>query len=80
MQINVDDETFDGLVVAYLKDSVDTIKNESRWMSHPEDRHMNAKLLPAFLTVLSYFMTSEDFEQYAWHLFSDKDEGEDDEG
>lgn len=82
IQINIDDETFDGLVVGYLKDSVNTIKNESRWMNHPDDRHMNVKLLPAFLTVLSYFMTSDNFDEYTHDLFSDKDEeeGEDNEG
>lgn len=79
-QINIDDETFDGLVVAYLKDSLETIKNESSWMNHPEDRMNNAKMVPALLTVLSYYMTSDDFEQYSWKLFSDKDEGENDEG
>jgi len=77
MQVNIDDDTFDGLVVGYLKNSVDTIKNESQWMTHPEDRHMNAKLLPALLMVLSYYMTSDDFDEYARDLFSDK--GEDDE-
>ena len=79
-QINVDDETFDGLVVGYLKDSLELIKSESSWMNHPDDRLNNAKMVPAFLTVLSYYMTSDDFEQYAWNLFSDKDEGENDEG
>lgn len=79
-QINVDDETFDGLVVGYLKDSLELIKSESSWMNHPDDRFNNAKMVPAFLTVLSYFMTSEDFEQYAWNLFSDQEEGENDEG
>jgi hypothetical protein len=79
-QINIDDETFDGIIVGYLKDSLELIKSESSWMNHPEDRMNNAKLVPAFLTVLSYYMTSEDFEQYSWNLFSDKDEGEDDEG
>ena len=79
-QINVDDETFDGLVVGYLKDSLELIKSESSWMNHPDDRLNNAKMVPAFLTVLSYYMTSDDFEQYAWNLFSDQDEGENDEG
>ena len=78
-QINIDDETFDGLVVGYLKDSLEIIKGESNWMNHPEDRQNNAKLVPAFLTVLSYFMTSDDFQEYSYNLFSDKDEGEDDE-
>ncbi len=79
-QINIDDETFDGLVVAYLKDSLETIKSENSWMNHPKDRMNNAKMVPALLTVLSYYMTSDDFEQYSWKLFSDKDEGENDEG
>ena len=79
-QINVDDETFDGLVVGYLKDSLELIKSESNWMNHPDDRQNNAKLVPAFLTVLSYFLTTDDFEQYAWNLFSDQEEGENDEG
>lgn len=81
-QINVDDETFDRIVVSYLKESLELIKSESSWMNHPDDRMNNAKLVPAFLTVLSYFMTSDEFEEYAFNLFSDKDEeeGEDDEG
>lgn len=81
-QINIDDETFDGVIVGYLKDSLELIKTESSWMNHPDDRFTTAKMVPAFLTVLSYFMTSDDFEHYAFNLFSDKedDEGEDDEG
>jgi hypothetical protein len=81
-QINIDDETFDGVIVGYLKDSLELIKSESSWMNHPEDRQNTAKMVPAFLTVLSYFMTSDEFEEYAFNLFSDKDEeeGEDDEG
>jgi hypothetical protein len=84
-QINIDDETFDGVIVGYLKDSLELIKTESSWMNHPDDRFTTAKMVPAFLTVLSYFMTSDEFEKYAFNLFSDKDEedeeeGEDDEG
>ena len=79
-QINIDDETFDGLVVGYLKESLELIKNESSWMNHPDDRFTTAKMVPAFLTVLSYFMTSDELEEYTFNLFSDKyEEGEDDE-
>lgn len=72
--LKVDDETFDALVVNYLKDSVATVMSENEYMTHPEDKAYNAHLLPALLTVIKYFSIPNEFDRYIHEVFGDKND------
>ena len=78
LKLKVDDEVFDSLVVSYLKDSVSTVKEEMKYMKHPEDRAYNTHLLPALLTVIKYFSIPNEYDQYIHEVFGDINEDDDD--
>lgn len=74
--LKIDDETFDALVVSYLKDSVATVMRESEYMTHPEDRAYNTHVLPALLTVIKYFSIPNEYDQYIEQVFDTRDDGQ----
>lgn len=81
--MKIDDEMFENIILEQLKDAVDTVMRESEYMTHPQDRAYNAKLLPALLTVIKYFSIPNEYEEYEQQVFDsdrqqdfDFDEGE----
>lgn len=78
MYVKLDDDTFDNVVLSYLKASVETVMAENEHMKHPEDRAYNARLLPALLTVIQYFSIPNEFDNYIYEVFDDVEDVEDD--
>jgi hypothetical protein len=52
-ELDLHDDTVDAIIIAWLKDSLDTIDN---WQGniHPDDAAYNEKLRPALIQVLDY--------------------------
>ena len=76
-ELKVDDETFDALVVSYLKDSVATIMQENEYMTHPEDKAYNTHVLPALITVIKHFSIPDEFDRYVHEVFGNENYDDD---
>ena len=72
-EIKIDEEVFQSLVLHYLKDNLSTVMQENEYMTHPEDRAYNTHLLPALLTVIKYFSSSDEYDEYVHQVFGSDD-------
>lgn len=69
--LQVDDETFEAVLVEHLKECARLTLTETREVRHPDDHAYNAKLLPALLTTIKYFSIPREYEEFVTDLFNE---------
>jgi hypothetical protein len=78
LNIQIDEETFEQVMVEHLKNTAFASLEDAKYLRHPQDAEFHSKLLPALLTVISYFSTANDYRKFTAELFTKTEEEVDD--
>lgn len=68
--LQIDDETFEAVLVEHLKECARVAVSETREIRHPDDHEYNAKLLSGLLTTIQYFSVPREYEDFVADLFN----------